>query len=78
MILDKVQRQFNREQTVFSTNGLKQLDMHMQKNTNFDPCLAKWILNMKPKTIKLRRNMGEKSLRPWVRQRFLKYQKQDT
>ena len=53
MILDKVQRQFNWEQIVFSTNGLKQLDMHMQKNMNFDPYLAKWILNVKPKTIKL-------------------------
>ena len=60
MILDKVQRQFNREQIVFSTNGLEQLDMHIQKSTN-DPYLVKWILNVKPKTIKLIEETWEKN-----------------
>ena len=35
--------------------------MHMQKNMNFDPYLAKWILNVKPKTIKLIEETWEKN-----------------
>ena len=37
----------------------------------------KWItdINIRVKTIKLRRKQRNKSLRLWVRQRFLKYDK---
>ena len=77
----RCQRNLVRERVIF-----QQMYMPVQKHKKkFNPHLVpytkintKWIIYWKPKTIKLlEENIGEKFW-PWLRQRFLKYNIQNT